>query len=314
MDVFGLLGYVHGGVGGFQNAVPGGSVFGVERDAQAGGTTESMTICEERFSEAALKALGYFRDFGAASDSGEQHDKFVATDARQQVVGAQLPRHALGGFLKVDVADVVTKQVVDPLELVEVDVDQAKDGGVLARLLDKPFEILFKREAVVAVGEQIEFGTIKQVGVDAPGLDGQGGELGSDGERFTLIWKGRLLAVERRREYAQELAGVGEDLLLKDALGAVIRPGLAKRGCAGDVAATGSAVEGEGDKLRDVFDDLSEGTGFVDVLKNAAAALFQLRHATFQCGFDFAAGGEGQGLLVEFSIEDPMADSEGNED
>ena len=64
-------------------------------------------------------------------------------------------------------------EVVHLFELVEVDVDQPEDAGLEAGFLNLPIQILVQRESVVNVGEQVELRTVEQVGVQAPGLDGQ---------------------------------------------------------------------------------------------------------------------------------------------
>ena len=90
-------------------------------------------------------------------------------------------------------------EIVDLLELVEVDVDQPEDAGILACLFNNGVQMLVQREAIVNVGEQIELRTVQQIGVEAAGFDGQRGQPRTDKESF--VFRGSLgLFPERRRQ------------------------------------------------------------------------------------------------------------------
>src|ERR1019366_9055352 len=227
--------------------------------------------------EAASQRLSDLLDTGAVAHLRKQHGKLVAAQPRQQLVGAELLLHALCCLLQIEVSDAMAVQIVRLLELIEADVDQAEDGGILARLFNLGVYMLLQGEAVVNVGEQVELRVVqKLVGIKPQGLDGQGGQSSAHGEGLRLDGAGFGKRVERGEERAQRRPGTGRNLLADDAQGSELRRTVSQPCSIGDLAPAGSAVEGEGDQFRDLFNDLSEWTRTVDVLEDVAAHLFEL--------------------------------------
>src|ERR1039458_5659527 len=67
---------------------------------------------------------------------------------------------------------------------------------------------------------------------------------------------------------------MGRNLGVDDAQGGELRRAVPELRPIEDLAPAGSAAQLEGDQFRDLFDDLGEWTGAVDVLEDAAAPLF----------------------------------------
>jgi hypothetical protein len=103
---------------------------------------------------------------------------------------------------------------------------------------------------------------------------------------------------------------MGDDFLLNDLLPGIAGQKPTDGNDIGNFARATRSIQPEGDKLRDLLDDFRERTGFVDVFKNAAAALFELRHAMFERGLHFPAGGECERLPMKPTIERPVSNSE----
>ena len=108
----------------------------------------------------------------------DQYGKLAPANARQSIHRAQLAFHPRGHFLEVVVPDLVPIEIVNLLELVEIDVNQAEDAGIEARVLDLGIEPLLEGEAVVHAGKQIELRPMEQVVIEPARLDGQGREAG----------------------------------------------------------------------------------------------------------------------------------------
>ena len=125
-----------------------------------------------------------FLHFREPAHIGQDHGELVAPDAREQIAAPDLLLHARGEFPQVEIANLMAVEVVDLFEVIEIDVDKTEDAGDLAGLLDELVEEGFEREAVGDVGEQVEFGTVNEIRIEAAGFDGEGGEFGRDGERL----------------------------------------------------------------------------------------------------------------------------------
>ena len=77
--------------------------------------------------------------------------------------------------------------IVHLLELVQIEIDQPEDAGIFARPGDGRIQLPVQREAVVDIGQQVEFGAMHQVGVELAVLDGQRRQLRSHEERLLLL-------------------------------------------------------------------------------------------------------------------------------
>ena len=141
---FFVLNRVHGGVGGAQQAVCGGAVLGVKGYAEAGCAFQGVPLEDEWIVEAVIQALRDLLDVGAIAHHGEQRDKLIASQPRQQIVGAELQFHAPCHLLQIEVSDVMAVEIVHLLEFIKVDVDQPEDVGIPARLINLGVQALLK--------------------------------------------------------------------------------------------------------------------------------------------------------------------------
>ena len=81
------------------------------------------------------------QDFGRA-DVFEEHDELVAADAGNGVRGPEHRTDGVGGFAQHRVAEGVSEVVVDGLEIVEIDHEQAVPGGAVLVLFDDRDDVL----------------------------------------------------------------------------------------------------------------------------------------------------------------------------
>ena len=90
-----------------------------------------MSADRERLVEAAFQAVRDLIYVGATVHSGDHDRKLIAAEARQSIAGTQLTLHALRCFLQVEISHLVPESVIDLLEFIEVDKDEAEDAGRL---------------------------------------------------------------------------------------------------------------------------------------------------------------------------------------
>ena len=89
----GVFGDVHGRIGSAQQAVSGGAVFGVKRDANARASAQHIAFNGKWRIKAAFQPLSNFFDRGAAANHRNQSGKFVATQPCEHIAGAKLTLH-----------------------------------------------------------------------------------------------------------------------------------------------------------------------------------------------------------------------------
>nr|GEU28461.1 hypothetical protein [Tanacetum cinerariifolium] len=119
-----LLGLIHGDVGIAHQHVAVGAMGRVTGHADAGRHPDRVVRQVEPRGKGGNDVLGApARGIlgGAGGQVGNHDDEFVAAEARQQVVGAQDAKQALGGLAQQLVAGRVAERIVDALELVEVE-------------------------------------------------------------------------------------------------------------------------------------------------------------------------------------------------
>jgi hypothetical protein len=132
--------------------------------------------------EAVLQPRGDFFNVSRVLDRANNHPELVAAESRQHIVRPKLVLHAASRFLKEDVANAMTVGVIDFFELVEVDVDQSQNLGPRTGTFDGALERSFEGEAIVNVGQQIEFRAMDQDGIESTSFDRDGTQRGSHGE------------------------------------------------------------------------------------------------------------------------------------
>lgn len=114
---------------------------------------DDVAFCGKWFVVRALDPPCNFFDFGAVADFRQEDGKFVSTESSEHIGAAELALHAVGNFLKVEVSDLVSVKIIHLFKVVEIDVDQTKDCGILTRLLDLALQISLQRKSIMNVGE-----------------------------------------------------------------------------------------------------------------------------------------------------------------
>jgi len=115
------LGLVHGHVGIADQHVQVQRIVRIQADAHAAGDEQFMAGHRERLVEHGHQLFGHLRRAILAVYAFEQHDEFIAAQARQGVAFAQARRQLPGHLLQQFVAHMVAQGVVDVLEAVQVD-------------------------------------------------------------------------------------------------------------------------------------------------------------------------------------------------
>jgi hypothetical protein len=87
----------------------------------------------------------------------DQRSELISSEPRQHVVGAQLSLHTQCGLSQIHIPDQVPVHVIDLFEFVKVNINQSEDSRPLARIFDLGFQVAVQREAVVYLGQKIEF-------------------------------------------------------------------------------------------------------------------------------------------------------------
>ena len=116
-----VLDAVHRDVGVLAQRLVAPAVFGIEADADRGGSEDLGLVDEERRLQPLQHEVDIFGDLALALDRIEQQQEFVAADPRQHVGFAQDRAEPLGDFHQQRVADRVAVIVVDVLEIVDVE-------------------------------------------------------------------------------------------------------------------------------------------------------------------------------------------------
>ena len=120
-----LLGHVHRDVGALQQRVDVGLVVGRHRDAHARVDLEHQLVHHERLAQGLQELLGDDRRRSRLAEEWQEHGELVASQTGHAVGVAQHGREARGDAPQEGIALVMAERVVDVLEAVEVDEDQA---------------------------------------------------------------------------------------------------------------------------------------------------------------------------------------------
>src|ERR1700678_4156843 len=105
--LLGLLGQVHGGVRGAQQAVASGSVRWIDGNADACRSVYCASFQGEGLFKAVVQAQRDLLHVGAAVYVRQNDGKLVAAQPRQHVTRAQLMLNAQSHFLQVEISRVV---------------------------------------------------------------------------------------------------------------------------------------------------------------------------------------------------------------
>src|SRR5580692_10892604 len=139
-----VLIYIHSGIGCAQETILGQTIFGIESESNAGRTLDDVPLGDEWTVKAPLQPASNFFDFSAVVNLRQKHRELVAPQSGEHVVGAKMLLHADRHVLEIQVSRLVAVHVVDPFEIVEIDVDQSKDTCILPcqinLVIEKPLQ------------------------------------------------------------------------------------------------------------------------------------------------------------------------------
>ena len=117
------------------------AVLGTDRDADAGADVGVQPVERERLVERRQEALGGAHAVGATARGRHDRDELVAAQPGERERVGQLRPHPVGDLAQQLVPDVVAERVVDLLEAVDVDEQQADrlaaGRGRIQRRLDR---------------------------------------------------------------------------------------------------------------------------------------------------------------------------------
>ena len=150
-----LLMGVHGGVGGVLQGFLVGAVFWIDGESDAGGAMDEMAVQLEGLVEAAFEANGDLVGIGPTADDGDEDDELVAADTGENIIAAELEFHAMRHFLQVEVTDAMAVAVIDQLEAIEIEIDEAEEAFVAGGAGHELVEVALHAETVGDVGEQV---------------------------------------------------------------------------------------------------------------------------------------------------------------
>ena len=199
------FGFVHGGIGlveeGFQGTAAGFlAVGGVDADADAGRDRHNSAVKDEALVEGLEDFFGDAAHVLKAGDGGEDGNEFIAAETGDDIAVAEAVGEALGDRFEQEVADLVTVDVVDLFEAVEVDEEEGDLMVLLVGAIESLLKLLVEAFAVGQVGEGVVVG---DVGEEVFRL----GEFGVGADKFIGgAAKGsfHLLALGDVADYADE--------------------------------------------------------------------------------------------------------------
>ena len=149
------LGQVHRRVGMLDQLARARAVLRVECDADRRRDRDRPPFGVERRLDRREQLARDVLHVAAVAGIGEQHQEFVAAEARHQIGGAQAGGDAQRHRLQQPVAGQVAERIVDALEVVEVDEQQRQRRAVLAAGVRQLLEVLDEGGAVRQAGQRV---------------------------------------------------------------------------------------------------------------------------------------------------------------
>ena len=131
------------------------AVVGAERDADRGAELHGHAAHDERALQRVQQPAGELGRGGAIGQVVQQHGELVAAEPREHVAPAQRVAQAVRDVAQEPVAVVVAERVVDLLEAVEVDQQQAGEPAEHADRAADPAHALVEARAVGEAGERV---------------------------------------------------------------------------------------------------------------------------------------------------------------
>ena len=158
------LGAVHRGVGVLDQVIRQLRMIGEQADADRGRNGELVAIIQPQWRiedvDDRLRACPRFIGRGDVLD---HHGELVAADAGDGPFASDRILQALRGGLEHAVADRMAERIVDVLEVVEVEEQQADLGAAGTRLHDRTGQASRQMGAVGKIGQRIEIGEEAQL-------------------------------------------------------------------------------------------------------------------------------------------------------
>ena len=153
------FGVVHRGVSVHQQFFGALAIAGVQRNTDARRDLQVMLIHPKALGQQADLAGGHLRCVVGPGQTHQQH-KFIAANARQGVLAAQLLAQTQGHFTQQAVAHVMAKRIVDRFEAVQVDKHQRKAAALLRDLGHGLADPVSQQDAVRQPGQGVMQGQL----------------------------------------------------------------------------------------------------------------------------------------------------------
>ena len=262
------LGVIHRRVGVADQRLGILAVLRVEADTDRRRAVQHVPVDVAGFADGPDQAVDELDDSPFASQAIDDDDEFVAAQAEQVFVAVHQGAHPARQFGQQTVAGLMAERVVDRLEMVQIDDQQALAVDTGDRAFEQAGEVRIERQPVGQVGQRV---VMSQV-VEAVGLRFFVADVGKGGDKMrdlhAILANGRdahLPRVERAvlaavPDFAFPIAAFGDEVPDRPMKGQAMMAGTEHgRRFADDVAAgiTGDIFEGginRQDALRAVGD------------------------------------------------------------
>ncbi|MHC2438586.1 hypothetical protein ACVMB0_005961 [Bradyrhizobium sp. USDA 4451] len=248
----GGLGRVHRKVGAFQQAEQVGAVARGDRDADTGIARQPMAEAVERRAQRLIDARHEVADVVVRGDVVLDDRELVAAEPRDEVVRSDRLPQLLGHAAQEFVADRMAERVVDPLELVDIDiVDREFAHPGLPQQL---FRVALEQRPVRQIGQRIVMREIFDPRLRTPPIGDVLERGGPAAVRCALVDQADAAAVGRHDQGVPDL----------------VTPGIGEAGAVGvdiaDERAERLAMQDQVAQMASGFDDVGRQAEHVDIL------------------------------------------------
>ena len=154
----GLLGGVHGDLGVAQQFLVAVAMFREAGDADAGADEHFAPLQVDGRAQLRKELARQLMDLLVVTGFGDEEHELVAAEAGEHILGRQVHAEAHGHGLQDQVAEGMSEGIVDPLETIEVDVQQRQLQVVLAGVFERLVDAVLEEDPVAQTGEGVEVG------------------------------------------------------------------------------------------------------------------------------------------------------------